>query len=54
MTMKLKLIFIVMDFITLLAYPLVFVNVKLRQFLKPKEGLAHGNLLAAGRAGRGA
>ncbi len=36
--MKLKLLFIVMDLLTILAYPIVFLHGKLRQFSKPKEG----------------
>jgi hypothetical protein len=35
--MKLNLIFIVMDLLTLLAYPIVFVHGKIRQFSRPKE-----------------
>jgi len=35
--MKLNLLFIVMDLSTLLAYPLVFMYSKLRQFSKSKE-----------------
>jgi NADH:ubiquinone oxidoreductase subunit 3 (subunit A) len=34
--MKLNLLFIVMDLLTLLAYPVVFVYSKLRQLSKPK------------------
>ncbi len=37
--MKLNLLFIVMDLLTLLAYPIVFAHGKLRQFAKPKEGV---------------
>ena len=36
--MKLNLFFIIMDLLTLLAYPVVFVYAKLRQFSKLKEG----------------
>jgi len=39
MKMKLNLLFIVMDFLIILAYPIVFVHGKLRQFAKPKEGV---------------
>lgn len=35
--MKLKLLFIVMDLLTILAYPFAFVYYKLRQFSKLKE-----------------
>jgi hypothetical protein len=44
--MKLNLLFIVMDLLTLLAYPIVFVHGKLRQFSKLKEGIPQVNLLA--------
>jgi hypothetical protein len=37
MTMKLKLLFIVMDLLTILAYPIVFMHGKLRQFSKLKK-----------------
>ena len=37
--MKLNLLFIVMDLLTLLAYPIVFVQGKLRQFSKSKESI---------------
>jgi hypothetical protein len=48
--MKLTLIFITMDLLTVLAYPVVFVHGKLRQFLKSKERSTLDNLLvAAGR-----
>ncbi len=43
--MKLNLIFIVMDLLTLLAYPIVFVYSKLSQFSKPKESIDLANLL---------
>lgn len=36
MTMKLNFFFIVMTLLTLLAYPIVFVHGKLRQFYKSK------------------
>ena len=48
--MKLNLLFIVMDLLTILAYPIVFVHSKLRQFSKLKESTALNNLLiTAGR-----
>jgi hypothetical protein len=37
MKMRLNLLFLVMDFLTLLAYPIVFVYGKLRPFPKLKE-----------------
>jgi hypothetical protein len=37
MTMKQNLLFIFMDVLTILAYPIVFVYDKLRQFSKLKE-----------------
>jgi hypothetical protein len=43
-TMKLNLLFIVMDLLTLLAYPIVFVYGKLRQFSKSKESITLANL----------
>jgi hypothetical protein len=44
-TMKLNLLFIVMDLLIVLAYPIVFVHGKLRQFLRPKESIRPANLL---------
>jgi hypothetical protein len=41
--MKLNLLFIVMDLLTLLAFPIVFVHGKLRRFYKRKESLAVPN-----------
>jgi hypothetical protein len=38
--MKLNLLFIVMDLLTILAYPIVFAHGKLRQLAKPKGGVA--------------
>jgi hypothetical protein len=43
--MKLKMIFIVMDLLTLLAYPVVFVYGILRQFSKSKTSNTVANLL---------
>jgi len=37
--MKLNLLFFVMDLLTILAYPIVFLHGKLRQFSNPKEGV---------------
>jgi len=37
--MKLNLIFIFMDLLILLAYPIVFVHGKFHQFLKAKENI---------------
>jgi hypothetical protein len=36
--MKLNLLFLVMDLLTILAYPFAFLHGKLRQFLRTKEG----------------
>ncbi len=48
--MKLNLLFITMDLLTILAYPIIFVHGKLRQFSKLKENVTLGNLLVtAGR-----
>ena len=46
--MKLNFLFIVMDLLTLLAYPIVFVYSKVRQFLMSNEGIALANLLCTG------
>ena len=43
--MKLNLLFIVMDLLILLAYPIVYVDGRLRQFSKLKEGIKLENLL---------
>jgi hypothetical protein len=43
--MKLNLIFFVMDLITLLAYPIVFVQSRLHQYLTPKESIHPSKLL---------
>ena len=43
--MKLNLLFIIMDLLTLLAYPIVFVHGKLRQFSKSKESIPLANIL---------
>lgn len=45
--MKLKLLFIVMDLFALLAYPIIFVYGKLRQFSKSKESLTLANSLVS-------
>ena len=47
-TMKLNLLFIVMELLLLLAYPIVFVHNKLRQFSKSKESKPLVNLLVIG------
>jgi hypothetical protein len=47
-TMKLNLLFIIMDLLTLLAYPILFVHGKLRQFSRSKENMALANLLITG------
>jgi hypothetical protein len=43
--MKLKLIFIVMELFTILAYPFVFIYGKLRQFSKFRERIHLAELL---------
>ena len=45
MKLKLNLFFIVMDLLTILAYPIIYVHGKLRQFSKLKESTALNNLL---------
>jgi hypothetical protein len=45
--MKLYLIFIVMDLLTLIAYPFVFTYGKLHQFALQKANIARTKLLAA-------
>ena len=37
--MKLKLLFIVMDLLTVLVYPFLFIHGKLRRFTKSNEGI---------------
>jgi hypothetical protein len=37
--MKLKLLFIVMDLLTVLVYPFLFIHGKLRRFAKSNEGI---------------
>jgi hypothetical protein len=53
MTLKLKLLFIVMDLLTILAYPIVYVDGRLRQFSKPEENIKLANLLVTGSATAG-
>lgn len=43
--MKLYLLFITMDLLTLLVYPIVFAHSKIRLFSKTKEGTALANVL---------
>jgi hypothetical protein len=45
MTIKLKLLFIAMDLLTLLAYPVLFGYGKIYRFLKAKEDGVLTNLL---------
>jgi hypothetical protein len=45
--MKLNFIFIVMDLLTVLAYPIFFAHGKLRKLSKTKENTTLANLLAA-------
>jgi len=42
--MKLNLLFIAMELLTLLAYPIVFVHGKLRPFAKSRESVPVPNL----------
>ena len=42
--MKLNLLFIVMDLLTLLVYPIVLVHGKLRKFARSKESIPAENL----------
>ena len=51
--MKLNLFFIVMDLLTILAYPIVFVYGKLRRFSKLKESVTLTNLAVTGSVTRG-
>ena len=51
--MKLNLLFIVMDLLTLLAYPILFVYSKIRQFSKSKESMALAKLLITGSVAAG-
>jgi hypothetical protein len=39
MKIKLSLLFMVMDLLIILTYPIMFAYGKLRQFTKPKEGV---------------
>ena len=45
--MKLKLLFFVMDMLTLLVYPIVYMHSKIYQFSRSKEN--HNNKTAAAR-----
>lgn len=47
-TMKLNLFFIVMELLILVAYPIVFVYGRLRQFSRSKESIPRANLLVIG------
>ena len=51
--MKLNLLFIIMDLLTLLAYPILFVQGKLRRFARSKENMALTNLLVTGSVAAG-
>jgi NADH:ubiquinone oxidoreductase subunit 3 (subunit A) len=48
MNLKLNLLFIVMDVLTVLAYPIVFVHTKLSQFSKSMAGISLAHFLRAG------
>jgi hypothetical protein len=45
---KLNLIFIVMDLLSLLVYPIIFTHGKLRQFSRSRENIALTNVLTTG------
>jgi len=51
--MKLKLLFIVMDLFALLAYPIVFMDGKLRRFIRSKEFILPANIQGSGPAAAG-
>lgn len=51
--MKLNLLFIVMDLLTLMAYPIVFMYGKLRRFPKLKESTVLANILVIDRGTTG-
>ena len=51
--MKLNLLFIIMDLLTLLAYPILFVYGKIRQILRSKESMALAKLLITGSVAAG-
>jgi hypothetical protein len=46
--MKLNFLFMVMDVLIVLAYPIVFVHTKLRQFSKSIVGIALAHFLLTG------
>ncbi len=48
MNLKLNLLFIVMDVLTIVAYPIVFVHRKLSQFSKSIAGISLARFLLAG------
>ena len=48
MTLKLSLLFIVMDLLTILAYPIVYLHGRLRQLSKSKEISRLANSLLIG------
>jgi len=52
-TIKLNLLFIAMELLTLLAYPIVFVHGKLRLFAKSRESVSVSNLFVAGPVTQG-
>jgi hypothetical protein len=51
--MKLNLLFIVMDLLTILAYPIVFIHAKLHQFSKSEERIPPVSLLVPVRVKSG-
>ncbi|MGE5376719.1 MAG: hypothetical protein ACM3XO_16815 [Bacteroidota bacterium] len=51
--MKLSLLFILMDFLIVLAYPVVFTHGQLRKFSKPAKGVPLVNIFVHDPAGAG-
>ncbi len=51
--MKLNLLFIIMDLLTLLAFPILFVYGKIHQFSRSKENMALVNLLITSSVAEG-
>ncbi len=51
--MKLNLLFIVMDLLTLLAYPILFVYSKIRQLSRSKENMVLTNVFVTGSVAAG-
>ncbi len=45
--MKLIFLFMMMDLLTMFAYPIIFVHGRIRQFLRSDQTIVPANLLAA-------